>query len=48
MGSRIDALKLVSSLTLFEAAANRLASDGADVDSLTSALAATLERSCPH
>src|SRR6266480_5888525 len=43
MGSRTDALKLVSSLTLFRAAAEQLAREDPDYASLAERLAALLE-----
>src|SRR6266446_1017934 len=44
MGGRIDALKLVSSLTLFRAAAERLAREDPTFASLAECLAALLEQ----
>jgi len=44
MGSQIDALKLVSSLTLFRAAAEQLAREDPTLASLATRLAALLER----
>lgn len=55
MGSRIDALKLVSSLTLFRAAAHSLAADDTSFEPLAQLCAATLQQtaaegysSCSH
>jgi uncharacterized protein (DUF1810 family) len=48
MGSRTDALKLVSSLTLFRAAAEQLAREDPTFASLAECLAALLEQTSKH
>ncbi len=48
MGSRIDALKLVSSLTLFRAAAERLAKDDQTFNSLTALSDSILKQAVAH
>ncbi len=48
MGSRIDALKLVSSLTLFRAAAERLAEDDQTFNSLTALSDSILKQAAAH
>ena len=48
MGSRIDALKLVSSLTLFRAAAERLANDDQTFHSLTALSDSILKKTATH
>jgi uncharacterized protein (DUF1810 family) len=48
MGSQIDALKLVSSLTLFRTAAEQLAREDPTFASLAERLAASLEQTAKH
>jgi len=48
MGGELDAQKLVSSLTLFQAAASRLAAEDPDCAALSQRLAALLEQTTAH